>query len=832
MVDTRSRLQNQQSGSQTHSSSSRNLLSAIETLRQRAMERQPVLEEIQELDNTQILAANAETLKTIRDGQQQMQDGQTQLLLAITRLTQAVMAAATPMAPPVPPPNGAEGNLVGQPQQLNGIPPAAPPPPNGHNLLAQAAPAPGIPVAGGIIPQPPAFLTLADVQALLQQEKAKATLPTLPNPEIQPPYPAVIMAMPYPEGYVPPKFVKFDGKEGSAQEHVHRFIETLGVHSQDPNLRLREFSKSLTARAYTWYVNLEPHSVNTWEEMVNLFYTKFFQVIEKITSLNLVNEKQKLTEDIIDFIKRFQDKAVQCHEPVPEKRLVEICLLGMIKEYKKHLINGKYQTFSALMEAAFNIRGTVDVDVPKTTWKSKAGGIATAASAQVSRRPQGGDGNPKKRIKSFKDYKDRARDAPPYPCSVEEVVDLVNAWVADGCLKLPEVNVQPSQQDRANPRYCIFHRRVQHPTSDCWTLKEIFKRKQDNNELRVGINRDVRDRPYPQHEEGAAMAECYNGGYYDFMYDMEDDVEEVYMTSFYDHIEEIASYDQPTVEVNEEERHQILSKSHKFKTFFDGLGFTPNVRVEMTRAILALANKSQEACVVEGGSVARTIREDSNAISFSDADRRVPFPHNRPLFVTAYINGMELKRAFLDGGASINIMPLETLKRLNIPEPRIIKSLVGIVGFGGEKKPSLGYIVLDLAVGPIRAPTKFHIIEGPTNYHVILGRSWMHKYAVVPSSYHQCLKGIWAGKKITVPATERPFEVCEAHLSDAVYFSEVEEACEAVTASPIGIKIPKWENIKGEPLEPVPAKRPTVFDRLTPRKITKTSEGGKTVYHL
>lgn len=66
--------------------------------------------------------------------------------------------------------------------------------------------------------------------------------------------------------------------------------------------------------------------------MVNLFYTKFFQVREKITSLNLMNEKQKETEDIIDFFKRFKDKVVQCHEPAPEKRLVEICIVGIIKD--------------------------------------------------------------------------------------------------------------------------------------------------------------------------------------------------------------------------------------------------------------------------------------------------------------------------------------------------------------------------------------------------------------------------------------------------------------------------------------------------------------------
>ena len=119
----------------------------------------------------------------------------------------------------------------------------------------------------------------------------------------------------------------------------------------------------------------------------------------------------------------------------------------------------------------------------------------------------------------------------------------------------------------------------------------------------------------------------------------------------------------------------------------------------------------------------------------------------------------------------------------------------------------------------------------------------MHKYAAVPSSYHQCLKGIWAGKKVNIPATERPFEACEAHLADAVYFSEIEEACEAITAKPQGVKIPKWENIKDEVptlagprherSEASGTKRtPVIYDLPSPRKVNRTSEGGRTIYTL
>lgn len=50
--------------------------------------------------------------------------------------------------------------------------------------------------------------------------------------------------------------------------------------------------------------------------------------------------------------------------------------------------------------------------------------------------------------------------------------------------------------------------------------------------------------PYPQDERGVTMVGCYDGGYYDFMYDIDDEIEEIYVTSFYDHIEEITSYEQ------------------------------------------------------------------------------------------------------------------------------------------------------------------------------------------------------------------------------------------------------------------------------------------------
>ena len=54
-------------------------------------------------------------------------------------------------------------------------------------------------------------------------------------------------------------FAQYDGRRGSAIEHVSKFINTLGPYAVDEDLCLREFSKTLCDRIH-WFetrVNLD-----------------------------------------------------------------------------------------------------------------------------------------------------------------------------------------------------------------------------------------------------------------------------------------------------------------------------------------------------------------------------------------------------------------------------------------------------------------------------------------------------------------------------------------------------------------------------------------------
>ena len=51
--------------------------------------------------------------------------------------------------------------------------------------------------------------------------------------------------------------------------------------------------------------------------------------------------KRRSGEDLMEYIKRFRDKALDCYDHYEEKTLVEICMGNMIMEYIAILKNLK-----------------------------------------------------------------------------------------------------------------------------------------------------------------------------------------------------------------------------------------------------------------------------------------------------------------------------------------------------------------------------------------------------------------------------------------------------------------------------------------------------------
>lgn len=68
---------------------------------------------------------------------------------------------------------------------------------------------------------------------------------------------------------------------------MSKFVDTMRTFSRDEDLCLCEFSKSLYDRAYTWYTSLKPRSIPTWDDIVEVFYSKYFHGEETLTFATL-----------------------------------------------------------------------------------------------------------------------------------------------------------------------------------------------------------------------------------------------------------------------------------------------------------------------------------------------------------------------------------------------------------------------------------------------------------------------------------------------------------------------------------------------------------------
>ncbi|XP_028090500.1 uncharacterized protein LOC114290737 [Camellia sinensis] len=523
---------------------------------------------------------------------------------------------------------------------------------------------------------------------------------------------------------------------------------------------MREFSKSLTDRVFSWYANLAAGSISSWEDLVKKFYIKFFYVEERLTILHLMRETQRLGEDILVYVRHFREKAVDIQDPMEEHQL---------------LVNHHFPDFSTLCATTRNISEIVRSGArrkapqlhswraatpPPSLWRPNRCNHAVYAA--------GGSNRGRTSLQAKKRKFDQI--PPPSPISVDEAQALLNAWVEDGKVHLSEPRRPVTKKDQARADYYIYHRFVKHPTAECWALRSLVRKMMADDALELPCcqTKDVLKDLLPRHKDNGKT---------------------VMMLSHYDETEEpmvceLSELAPPTCPDFETRCTIALKKSTKFKWFFDQF------------------------------------------------DKQVPFPYNRPLYVPVFINGMEFQRGFMDGRASLNVMPYSTFQATGISHKHLVRQPISITGFGNQKIKTIGHVQLDFTVGPIRSTTKFHVIEAETTYQALLGRTWLYRYTAIPSTYHQCVKAIYNNEVVAITGSQKPFQVDEAHMANEAFYNHVDEDEPPLPLQ--GTPIPNWDDLSEEDASPY---RRKMFARSKPsRKLPKVTrlqtEDGRVVYHL
>ena len=136
-----------------------------------------------------------------------------------------------------------------------------------------------------------------------------------------------------------------------------------------------------------------------------------------------------------------------------------------------------------------------------------------------------------------------------------------------------------------------------------------------------------------------------------------------------------------------------------------------------------------------------TMISSEKEITFDETDmEEIQDPRHDGLVITQYMANHFVRRILVDGGSSVNIVLLNTLKRINIPESEILRRSLVLIGFSGETKHTIGEIKLPIYIKGVKSIQNLCVIDTLSSYSVTLGRPWIHDMKAIPSTYHQCVK--------------------------------------------------------------------------------------------
>ena len=148
-------------------------------------------------------------------------------------------------------------------------------------------------------------------------------------------------------------------------------------------------------------------------------------------------------------------------------------------------------------------------------------------------------------------------------------------------------------------------------------------------------------------------------------------------------------------------------------------------------------------------------------ITFDQSDLLdVTGPHHDGLVVTMVIGSVKTHRILIDGGSSVNIIWLYTLKDMGIGQEHVTHKAAVLVGFSGETKTTIGEIYLTTHAEGVNSYERYSVLDCPSPYNVLLGRPWIHNVKAIPSTYHQCVKLPSEWGVITIKGEQRQALSC------------------------------------------------------------------------
>lgn len=106
--------------------------------------------------------------------------------------------------------------------------------------------------------------------------------------------------------------------------------------------------------------------------------------------------------------------------------------------------------------------------------------------------------------------------------------------------------------------------------------------------------------------------------------------------------------------------------------------------------------------------------------------------HLKPLFIREKVDNIPVNKVFIDGGATVNLVPHSLFKNMGKTDEDLGSHHMVLSNYEDKTNHILGVIQVDLSVGSTSRPPLFMVITSNANYNLLLGHEWIHEIGVVP----------------------------------------------------------------------------------------------------
>ncbi|VFQ66030.1 unnamed protein product [Cuscuta campestris] len=508
------------------------------------------------------------------------------------------------------------------------------------------------------------------------------------------------------QGFKMPFVKRYDG-ESDPQEHINSYVQVMIAVDASDALMCRCFLQTVDSKVADWVNHIPAGLIRTWDELGLRFLEHFAgNCRPKKHFTHLASVRQKHGESLKNFLIRWRKESREVEGTDDKSRLSMFTAALQDGLLHTDLTTHPPDTFEEAMVRAGRYV-TLEERKEEKKEKTPKEEEKTGNKKPFKNKKQGFPDGPRGTSPGTSEKHKSAN--PVFTLPVAEVMAHV---AQQGLMTYPTYSQKVCNVEDTG-KWCAYHRKNDHNTEDCYTLKNEMARLIRRGHLKKFV----------QDGDAGNPGNAPNGKRRD------------------KEVAQAQTREKRHIGLEDEEEDSEPAphrqKRHHGCNFIIGENTGGDSAASQKKwANAAMVNK---VLVPEG----KKLKTES--IVFSNADLpETGVPRKDALVITIDIMDLLIHKTLVDMGSSVNIMYMDTYKALGLIRDELSPIKTPLTGFTSDSIEPEGVITLPVEIGDTKATRKldmeFVVVGIISSTNIILGRPGLEDLECVISPRHLCIE--------------------------------------------------------------------------------------------